>query len=260
MPSFWENLRGPGVGHTSGSDFDSMQGLDMATYVSYPVGNTTLPAVIVVQEAWGVTRHIQKVCDRLAKGGYVVVAPALFHRDAPNPQLSFDEKDVPLRNKYMGSMQDEEIINDINLTIKYLQQTYPRTRGQKIGIMGFCVGGRITYLAASSCPGLSAAVPYYPGRLFTPMGDGRPSPFELTSQINIPIMGNFGAKDANPSPDEVAKVEAELKKHGKTYDFKIYPDAGHGFNCDDRADYREGPANDAWARTLSWFNRHLGDA
>jgi carboxymethylenebutenolidase len=97
---------------------------------------------------------------------------------------------------------------------------------------------------------------YYGGRILAPFGDG-PAPIDLSSKINIPVMGNFGAKDQNPTPADVARIEAELKQHGKVYDFKIYPDAGHGFNCDERASYHEASARDAWTRTLSWFDKYV---
>ncbi len=254
MPSFWENLRFAGE-----REFDELagqQGQDMATYVSHPPpsGGTSFPAVIVVMEAFGVTRHIEKVCDRFAEEGYVAVAPTLYHREHPNPKMGYDE--LPTVMRYMGALRDDELVEDINVTINYLQNKYPRTQGQKIGIVGFCVGGRITYLGATSCPGLSAASVYYGGRILVPFGDG-PAPVDLTSQIKIPVMGNFGGKDDNPTPDDVTQIEDKLKTAGVTYDFKMYPDAGHGFNCDERESYHEASANDAMARTLSWFDRYV---
>jgi carboxymethylenebutenolidase len=254
MPSFWENLRFAGE-----REFDELagqQGQDMATYVSHPPpsGGTSFPAIIVIMEAFGVTRHIEKVCDRFAEAGYVAIAPALYHRDHPNPKLGYDE--MPAVMQYMGALRDDEIVEDVNVAINYLQNRFPRTSGQKIGIVGYCVGGRITYLAATSCPELSAASVYYGGSILSPFGDGA-APIDLSNQIKIPVMGNFGAKDANPSPDDVAKIEAKLKEAGVTYDFKVYPDAGHGFNCDERADYHEASAQDALSRTLSWFDKYV---
>ena len=255
MPSYWENLRFGGQ-RGEFDDFQGYQGEDMATYVSFPPTGTTFPAIIVIQEAFGVNQHIQKVCERFAQEGYVAAAPALFHRQHPNPKLGYGEEDAPARSRYLGALRDDQIIEDINVTIDYLQNNYQRTRGQKIGIVGYCVGGRIAYLAATSCPGLSAASAYYSGRIFIPFGDG-PAPIDLTHQINIPVMGNFGALDTSPSPEDVAKIEARLKEHGKTHDFKIYPNANHGFNCDERSSYHEESAKDAWARTLSWFEKHV---
>ncbi len=254
MPSFWENLRF--AGDREFDDLHGQQGQDMVTYVSHPPpsAGTTFPAIIVIMEAFGVTKHIEQVCDRFAEQGYVAVAPALYHREHPNPKLGYDE--MPAVQRYMGALRDDELVDDINVTINYIQDKYPRTRGQKIGIVGYCVGGRITYLAATSCPGLSAASVYYGGRILVPFGDGQ-APIDMTSQIKVPVMGNFGAKDENPTPADVGQIEAKLKEAGVTYDFKMYPDAGHGFNCDERASYHEGSAKDALERTLGWFDKHV---
>lgn len=255
MPSFWENLRFPG--EREQDDLHGYEGQDMPCYVSHPLpsAGNTFPGIIVVQEAFGVTRHIEKVCDRFAAEGYVAFAPAIYHREHPNPKLGYDE--MPAVQRYMGALSDEELIEDINQVIKYTQSDqFRRTNNQKIGIVGYCLGGRVTYLAATSCQGLSAASVYYGGRILQAFGDG-PAPIDRTSQITIPVMGNFGELDANPTPDEVGQIEARLQEAGVTYDFKIYPGAGHGFNCDERDSYNEEAANDALARTLSWFDQHL---
>ena len=141
MPSFWENIRFA----DESEDVMVSQGMDMATYVSHPAPSegSSFPAVIVVMEAFGVTRHIEQVCDEYARHGYVAVAPSLYHRDAPNIKLGYDQ--MPQVQQHMGALQDDQIIEDINKTIDYLQNRYQRTRGNKIGIVGYCVGGRITY-------------------------------------------------------------------------------------------------------------------
>ena len=256
MPSFWENLRFPG--EREFDDLMGQQGQDMATYVSHPPpsAGTNFPAIIVIMEAFGVTRHIEKVCDRFAQEGYVAVAPALYHRQHPNPKLGYGEEDAPARTRYMEALRDDELVEDINVTINYLQNKYPRTSGRKIGIVGYCVGGRITYLGATSCPGLSAASVYYGGRILIPFGDG-PAPIDMTNEIKIPVMGNFGQLDANPTLEDVAQIEGKLKEAGVTYDFKMYPDADHGFNCYERGSYHEESANDALARTLAWFDKYV---
>ncbi len=252
MPSFWENLRFGGDREMD--DLHGYQGQDMVCYVSHPApaAGNSFPAIIVIQEAFGVTKHIEKVCDRFAQEGYVAIAPALYHRENPNPKLGYDE--MPAVMNYMGALKDDELLEDINVTIDYLQNHYQRTMGQKIGIVGYCVGGRITYLAATGCPELSAASVYY--RILVPFGEG-PAPVELTNQIKIPVMGNFGADDTNPSPDDVQTIEAKLKEAGVTYDFKSYDGAGHGFNCNERDSYHEASANDALTRTLGWFDKYV---
>ena len=257
MPSFWENLRF--AGEREMDDLHGYEGQDMVCYVSHPApaAGNTFPAIIVIQEAFGVTRHIEKVCDRFAEEGYVAVAPALFHREHPNPKLGYGDDDAPARTRYMEALRDEELIEDINQVIKWTQSDqFRRTNNQKVGIVGYCVGGRITYLAATSCPGLSAASVYYGGRILLPFGDG-PAPIDLTHQIKIPVMGNFGDQDGNPSPDDVAQIETKLKEAGVTYDFHMYSGAGHGFNCDERGSYHEASAADALTRTLGWFDKYL---
>jgi carboxymethylenebutenolidase len=263
MPSFWENMRFGGAEEgQAAQNYDDKFGAesqDMVLYVSYPApsAGANFPAVIVVQEAFGVNDHIQHVCDRLAREGFHAIAPAFFHREHPNPKLGYGDADVAARTRYMGALRDEQIIDDINQTIKWTQSDqYFRTNGQKVGIIGFCVGGRIAYLGAAACPGLSCAVSYYPGRLMAPFGEG-PAPIDLTSKIKIPVMGNFGGKDQNPSPEDVTKLEAAVKAAKVTYDFKSYPEAGHGFNCDERGSYNKAAADDAWKRTVAWLNKHL---
>ena len=259
MPSFWENIRMPDSSRESGANI--AEGGDMAAYVSFPppsVG-TSLPAVIVVQEAFGVNPHIQRVADGFAAAGYVAVAPAMFHRNErnPNPMLGYtpDDFDAAI-NTYMPELTGAGIVEDINATVDYLQRTYPRTRGQKIGIEWYCMGGRVVYLAASACRGLSAGVVYYGGGIMASYGDGV-TPIDGTANIGIPLLGNFGDTDGNPTPDDVAKIGAALGAAGKAHDFKSYPDAGHGFNCDDRDSYNQAAADDAQARTLAFFAEHL---
>ena len=255
MASFWEVLRVPSEG-------DLLD--DMATYVSQPSVPGRAPAVIVVQEVFGVNGNIQAITDSFGAEGFFAVALAMFHREGTtegirgtNPVYEYgaDAPDVEARTGAVGNWRDDQIILDINTTLDWLEQ-HPRVQGNRVGIVGFCAGGRITYLAASACPGLSAAVVFYGGNTMRALGDGL-SPFERTAGIRCPVMGNFGELDENPSVEDLQKIEAELKKHGKTYDFKVYPGAGHGFYCDERPDYREGPAKDAWTRTLGWFQKHL---
>ncbi len=267
MPSFWEVQRLPSnfEGFTHGELQD-----DMATYVSQPNEPGRHPAVIVIQEVFGINANIQAITDRLGAEGYFAVAPALFHREentegirGTNPLFSYagvagvpeDKPDQEARSRAVGNWKDSELILDINHTIEWLQK-HPRVSGDRIGIVGFCAGGRITYMAAAACPGLGAAVDFYGGNCLVSWGGG-PTPFDRTSQIQCPVMGNFGDQDQSPPVDEVRKIEAELKKHGKTADFKIHPGAGHGFMCEDRPSYDEAAAKDSWERTLGFFQKHL---
>ena len=232
-----------------------VDGQDMRAYVSQPETTGKVPGVIVVMEAFGVNKHIQEVTATLAREGYVAVAPVFYHRLGSNPLFSYTGEDAEARTKAMGSVRDAELTRDLDTTIAYLKG-HAQVRADRLGIVGFCVGGRIAYLAATSCPGLSAAVVYYGGRILIPFGEG-PAPFARTANIQCPVLGNFGELDQNPTPDEVHAIEAELKIHGKVCDFTIYPGANHGFNCDERPSYHAQAAIDAWARTRSWFQKYL---
>ena len=261
MASFWEVLRLPAPG-------DLLD--DMNTYVSQPSEPGRRPAVIVIQEIFGVNSNIQAITDRFAAAGYFAVAPALFHREGTtegirgtNPVYSYagvagvpaDPEAQEVRAKAIGNWTDDNQILDVNSTIEWLKR-HPRVIGDRIGIVGFCAGGRITYLAAAACPGLSAAVNFYGGGTMRTSGDG-PTVFERIPNIQCPVMGNFGDVDQNPTVEDVAKIEAELQKHGKTYDFKMYPGADHGFMCNERPSYHTEAAEDAWTRTLGWFQKYL---
>jgi carboxymethylenebutenolidase len=254
MASFWEIQRV----ESTGTLLD-----DMATYVSQPSEPGKHPAVIVIQEVFGVNRHIQKVCDRFAAEGYFAVAPALFHREGTteeirgtNPVYGYGQApDAGERAKAVANWKDRQLILDINTTIDWLKD-HPRVVGNRIGIVGFCAGGRITYLAAAACPGLSAAVNFYGGNTMKIWGSG-PTPFERTAQVQCPVLGLFGDKDQNPTVEDVKKIEAELKKHRKSFEFHMYKGAGHGFFCDERDSYHQASAKDAWTKTLGWFAKHL---
>jgi carboxymethylenebutenolidase len=232
-----------------------VDGQDMRVYVSQPETTGKVPAVLVIMEAFGVNKHLQEVTDKFSRASYVAVAPVLYHRLGSNPLFSYGGEDAEARTTAMESLRDTELVHDLNTTIAYLKG-HAQVRADRLGIVGFCVGGRIAYLAASSCPGLSAAIVYYGGRIPLAFGAG-PAPFERTAYVQCPVLGNFSALDQNPTPDEVRQIEAELKKHGKVCDVKIYPGANHGFNCDERPSYHAEASQDAWGQTLGWFQRYL---
>ena len=251
MASFWEALRV----ESGGPYLDDMQ-----TYVSQPNEPGRRPAVIVVQEAFGLNKNIQDIADRFAAEGFFAVAPAFFHREGTtegirgtNPVFGYNEIDKVM--PVMGNLRDDQVVLDIDTTIAWLRRN-PRVLGDRIGITGFCMGGRVTYLAAAACPGIGAASVYYGGNIMATWGDP-PTPFDRTANTQCPVMGNFGDLDANPTVADVGKIEVELKKHGKVTDFKMYPGADHGFMCDDRDSYNEAAAKDSWTRTVAWFQKHL---
>jgi carboxymethylenebutenolidase len=226
----------------------------MEGYLTQPATSGRYPAVVVIQEIWGVNSHIQSVTERLPSQGYVGFAPALFHREGRMTLGLYEEMETALAR--LGHCTDANIIADVKAAVAYAK-AQPFVDPQRIGIVGFCFGGRVSYQAACNVPDLKAAVVFYGGRILQPLGGAGPAPVEQTANITAPVLGLFGEQDGNPSPADVAKIEDELTKHGKTHDFHMYPGCGHGFHCDGRASYRPEAAKDAWAKTMAWFDKYL---
>ena len=232
----------------------SVNGQTMEGYLTQPEGNGSHPAVVVVQEIWGVNSHIQFITDRLPAQGYVGLAPAMFHREGRMTMGLHEEMDTAIAR--MGRCTDTNIVTDVKAAVDYLK-SQPFVQGNRIGIVGFCFGGRVAYLAACNIADLKASVVYYGGRILAPLGTEGPSPLDQTADIACPVLGLFGDEDANPTPADVATIEAELKRHGKDYEFHMYSGCGHGFNCNARPSYRPEAAEDAWAKAMAWFDKYL---
>ena len=225
----------------------------MEAYLAQPEGSDSHPAVVVIQEIWGVNSHIQFLTDRFPAQGYVGLAPAMFHREGRMTMGLHEEMDLALAR--MGNCTDAGIVADVQAAVNYLK-AQPFVQSDRIGIVGFCFGGRVSYLAACNVSDLKATVVYYGGRIMGALGDGA-SPFEQTSKITSPVLGLFGEEDQNPSPEDVAKIDAELTRLGKDHEFHTYPGCGHGFNCNARSSYRPESARDAWGKAMAWFDKYL---
>jgi len=223
-------------------------GSAMRLHVSIPEGAGQFPAMVVIQHQGGVDEFIQKMTERLAHAGYFAVAPDLYHRDGP------DCKDDIVTRR--SRLSDRRIVNDINATVGYLQH-HSAADEKRIGIIGFCMGGRVVYLMAAAVPAFKAAVAYYPGNTFRAWGRDLPSPFERTGEIHCPLQGHFGADDANPTPQDVIKLDAELAKFGKLHEFYSYQNAGHAFMDSTKESYRRHADEDSWPRTLEFLGRYL---
>ena len=231
-----------------------VNGQTMEGYLTQPEGDGSHPAVVVVQEIWGVNSHIQFITDRFPAQGYVGLAPAMFHREGRMTMGLHEEMDTAIAR--MGRCTDTNIVADVKAAVDYLK-SQPFVQGNRIGIVGFCFGGRVAYLAACNIEDLKASVVYYGGKILAPLGTEGPSPLDQTADIACPVLGLFGEEDANPTPADVATIEAELKRHGKDYEFHMYPGCGHGFNCNGRSSYRPEAAKDAWAKAMAWFDKYL---
>jgi len=224
-------------------------GNPMRLHVSTPEGGGVFPAVVVIQHQSGVDQFIQAVTGRLADAGFVAAAPDLYHRDGPNCP-----DDMRTRSSRLG---DRRVIFDIGTTVEFLKG-HSAVDANRIGIIGFCMGGRIVYLMAAVIPAFKAAVTFYPGNTGRAWGRDIPSPQERTAEIHCPLQGHFGNDDKNPSPEDRLKLDAELTKHGKVHEFYAYPNAGHAFMDDTKESFRPDAALTAWPRALDFLRRGLG--
>ena len=224
-----------------------VDGADMRCYVTTPKGAGPHPAVVVIQHAGGVDDFIRTMTDRVAEAGYAGIAPDLYHRDDPN-----SGDDALTR---MSRLRDANIVADVSATIEHLK-TLPDVRADRIGITGFCMGGRVTYLMAAHSADLQAAVVFYGGNIMVSWGEG-PAPFDLSECITCPVLGLFGEEDGNPNPADVAKIDAELTRLGRQHEFHSYAGAGHAFMNEGRPSHRPEAAAAAWVKCIAWLDRYL---
>jgi carboxymethylenebutenolidase len=227
-----------------------VDGSAMRLYVGMPSLGRAFPAVIVVHHGPGVDKFVEDRVESLAQQGYLAIAPDLYHRQSS----AAAGEDDPLTR--IGRLQDPEVISDVNAAVNYARRLKDTQLGD-VGIVGFCMGGRVAYLMAASKPVFKAAAVFYGGDIMKAWGKG-PTPLELTPYVHCPIAGFFGAEDANPSPADVDRIAAQLDKYRKPYEFHRYPESGHAFaNFTRPATYREGPARDAWDKLIPFFQRNL---
>jgi carboxymethylenebutenolidase len=230
-----------------------VDGSPMRLYVGTPSLGRAFPAVIVVHHGPGVDKFIEDRVENLAQQGYLAIAPDLYHRQTSAEDGAVEKVDTATR---ISRLRDPEVINDVNAAVNYARRLKDTQLGD-VGIIGFCMGGRVAYLMAASKPVFKAAAVFYGGNIMKAWGNG-PTPFDLTPYIHCPIAGFFGAEDANPSPADVDRIAAQLDKYRKPREFHHYPEAGHAFlNFTNPATYREGPARDAWDKLIPFLQRTL---
>ena len=234
----------------------------MDVYVARPDASGVAPGVIVIQHAGGVDAFIQETCDRLAAAGYVAAAPNLYHRQKDN--ILGEVADMPpgperlqrLMEK-LGKFNDDEIVRDVQATLDLLRE-YDEIGPSPIGVTGFCMGGRVVFLAAARVPGLAAGGMFYPAAMAMPWGIEGPAPIEQAEAVGCPLIGFFGNDDTNPTPELVAQIDDALTKYGKEHRFHAYDGAGHAFmDFSNPHTYREHAAHDAWPKLLAFFDETL---
>lgn len=223
----------------------------MGAYVVRPAGEPT-GGVVVVQEAFGVTEHIQDVARRVAAAGYLAIAPALFHRSG-SPVFAYDGDFTAIR-PVMGALTAEGVMADLDATFGWLAAAgLPASRQ---GIVGFCMGGSVATFAAASYT-VGAAVGFYGGGV-SEARFGFPPLVELAPRLTTPWLGLYGSEDASIPPADVEAMRTGSAQAAVDTDVIVYPGAQHGFHCQDRpAVYDATAATSAWARTLEFFTAHL---
>jgi carboxymethylenebutenolidase len=197
-----------------------------------------------------------EVCRRFAHHGYAAVAPNLYARIGGIEGNEIDELVASLRGK--GGLNDDNVMNDVKASIDFLRAQ--ADNNGKVGTIGFCMGGRIVYLAAGKLSGIDASVDCWGGGVApAPGSTNRPAvaAVDFTASITSPVLGIFGNDDTSPNVDEVNRTEEALKSHGKQYEFHRYDGAGHAFWVWGRVSYCREQANDAWDKTWAFYAKHL---
>lgn len=232
---------------------------EIPAYRAMPAKGGNFPLVVVIHEIFGVHEHIQDICRRFAKLGYVAIAPELFVRQGDVSKLSSIEEIRPV----VDEVPDAQVLSDLDATVDWGVKS-AQGNADKLGITGFCWGGRITWLYAARNPKVKAGVAWY-GRL---VGDSRSEtlrerteltpkyPIDIASTLKVPVLGLYGGKDTGIPVDTVEQMRDRLKSSSSKSEIIVYPDAPHAFFADYRPSYREKEALDGWQRLQAWFKQH----
>ena len=239
---------------TTGSDGLAIDSVTMPGglpgYVARPAGKGRHPVVIVVNEVFGLHEYIRDTCRRLARAGYVAIAPEFFHRNDPNRSLAASQ-DFAFIMKIVAEAKNDQVMGDVGTTIQWLQ-AQPFVDPKRLGITGFCWGGSVVWMAAAQFPQLTAGAAWY-GRLTgsKTSTEARKYPMEIAGDLKAPVLGLYGALDKGIPVSDVEAMQARLK--GSKSSIVLYADADHGFHADYRPSYNEKDAKDGWAKMLAHF-------
>lgn len=227
---------------------------DIPAYRAAPDKGGPFPVVLVVQEIFGVHEHIKDVCRRLAKLGYLAIAPELYARQGDVSKLTDIQE---IFSKVVSKVPDSQVMSDLDAAVAWAKKTGNGDTA-KLGTTGFCWGGRITWLYAAHNKDLKAGVAWY-GRL---SGAGKSTelqpkyPIDLAGDLKAPVLGLYGEKDTGIPVKDVEAMRAALKKADKPGEIVLYPEAPHAFYADYRPSYRKEPAEDGWKRLQAWFKKN----
>ncbi|MEZ4502365.1 MAG: dienelactone hydrolase family protein [Dehalococcoidia bacterium] len=230
-------------------------GDDVRAYMARPLGAGPFPGVVLLHHMPGWDEWSKEAVRKFAFNGYVAISPHLFHREAPDAAPD----DAAAVARSAGGAPDDRIVGDAEGAAAHLRML-PYSNG-KVGLIGFCSGGRQTYLVNCRSTAFDAAVDCWGGRVVAAddqLTERQPvAPLSLTGEMHAPLLGIFGNDDRSPTPEDVDVTEAELKKHNKVYEFHRYDGAGHGFFAVNRPGYRPEQATDAWEKVFAWYGKYL---
>jgi carboxymethylenebutenolidase len=225
---------------------------EMPAYRAMPAEGGPFPVVLVVEEIFGVHEHIKDICRRFAKLGYCAVAPELLARQGDVSKMTDIQEII---SKVISKVPDAQVMSDLDATVAWAKKS-GKGDTAKLGITGFCWGGRIVWLYAAHNKDLKAGVAWY-GRLIGNKTELQPKyPIDVVAELHAPVLGLYGGADQGIPVDTVEKMRMALKDAGKTAEIIVYPDTPHAFNADYRPSYRKDKAEDGWKRLLEWFKKY----
>jgi carboxymethylenebutenolidase len=225
---------------------------EIPAYRAMPARSGPFPVALVVQEIFGVHEHIKDICRRFAKLGHLAVAPELYARQGDVSKLSNIQEII---SKVVSKVPDAQVMSDLDATAAWAAKT-GRGDSSRLGITGFCWGGRIVWLYAAHNPRLKAGVAWY-GRLVGDRDELHPkNPIDVAAELKAPVLGLYGEADQGIPLDTIEKMRQALKAAGKNSEIIVYPKAPHGFHADYRPSYRKADAEDGWRRLQEWFRKH----
>ncbi|MDF5731781.1 MAG: dienelactone hydrolase family protein [Rhizonema sp. PD38] len=224
---------------------------EIPAYRAMPERSGNFSIIVVIHEIFGVHEHIQDICRRFAKLGYLAIAPELFVRQGDVSKLTSIEEIRPIVDK----VPDAQVLSDLDATVDWGVKS-AMGNANKLGITGFCWGGRITWLYAGHNPKVKAGVAWY-GRLVGNTTELMPkNPIDIASTLKVPILGLYGGQDTGIPQNSVQQMRDRLKSSSSKSEIIVYPDAPHAFFADYRPSYREKDALDGWQRLKTWFKQH----
>ncbi|MES2299834.1 MAG: dienelactone hydrolase family protein [Pseudomonadota bacterium] len=252
LPVMAQNvIKTDSAGLSAGTVKLEVNGQTVPIYYAKPEGKTKLPVILVVSEIFGVHEHIADVARRFAKQGYLAVAPDLFVRQGdPSKVPSVAE----LMKEIISKTPDAQVMGDLDASAAWAGQNGGDL--DKLGVTGFCWGGRITWMYAAHNARVKAGVAWYGRLVGEPSAIAPKHPIDIAPTLKAPVLGLYGAKDTGIPLESIEKMKAALAKGGNKSSFVVYPNSGHAFHADYRPSYVEADAKDGYARALAWFKEN----